>query len=130
LNKEIDRYFYGGLYGWLDGCRAGSGLGQLGVDTAGLVLHLAGPITQVLAEIHGQGASAAAETVALGAELAGVALLTVEGLVVGVHVDRVQALVAQVALETDLMPLETPGQHLLGRVDRAVALQTDVGHGF
>lgn len=84
----------------------------------------------MLSDIHGEGAGTTTEAVSLGSELSGVALLAVKGLVMGVDVDRVQSLVAQVALETDLMPLETPGQHLFGRIDRSVALQTDIRHIF
>lgn len=76
----------------------------------------------MLADVHGEGAGAAAEADALRAVLPPVAGLAEEGLLVLTAVGRLQAFVAQVALEAGLVPLETTGEDLLGGVDALLAL--------
>ena len=79
-------------------------------------------------DVHGEGTSAATEAVSLGSELAAVALLAPQGLLMGVDVDGVQSLVAQVALEAHLVPLVASGEELFGGVHGLVTLGTDSAH--
>ena len=79
-------------------------------------------------DVHAQGASTTAKAVALGAKLAAIALLAPEGIVMGVDIGGVQALVAEVALEAHLVPLVATSQQLLGGVDGLVAAKADVRH--
>ena len=83
----------------------------------------------MLADVHREGAGATTESVSLGAELASVALFAPQGVVVRVDVGRIQTFVAEVALETHLVPLISTGEQLLRRVDGLVASETDVRHG-
>ena len=82
----------------------------------------------MLTDVHGQGTSATTKAVSLRAEASSIALLAPEGIIMGVDVGRVQALVAEVALETDLVPLVAAGQQLLGGVHGLVATKADVRH--
>jgi len=45
---------------------------------------------------------------------------------VGIYVNGIQSLVAQVALEADLVPFVTASQQLFGGIDWAIALKTDI----
>lgn len=72
--------------------------------------------SQVFAGVHAQAASAAAEAVALGAVLPGVAVLAVELALVLSAVGGVQHLVAHAAFEAHLVELEATGHLLLGGV--------------
>lgn len=87
-----------------------------------LVAHGALGVAQVLALVHGEAASAAAEPVALGPELPAVALLAEELTPVLAGVGAVQPLVAETAHEAGPVPLAASGQHLLGGIDRLAAL--------
>lgn len=58
---------------------------------------------QVCAGVHAEAGSSTAKAVSLGPELAAVAGLTVQHLLVAVHVGRVQHLVAHTALEALLV---------------------------
>lgn len=76
----------------------------------------------MLALVHGQAAGATAETVALGSELAAVALFAEEVAAVLGGVGAVESLVTEAALEALSVPLGTGGEHLLGRVNGLAAL--------
>ena len=103
---------------------------HLVVDTRWLVGHLRLSVAQMFTDVHGEGASAATEAVSLGTELAAIALLAPEGVVVGVDVGGVQSLVAEVALEADLVPLLATGEEFLSGVHGLVTLGADVSrHG-
>lgn len=85
--------------------------------------HFALSVTQVLALVHGERASATTETVAFGAEFAAVALFAEEVTAVLGRVCAVQSLVAKAALEALLVPLGSGGEHLLSRVNGLAALR-------
>lgn len=74
------------------------------------------------ASVHAQASRATAEAVALGSELAAVALLAEELAAVFRGIGGVEMFVAESALEAGLVPLLTSGQHLLGGVHRLGAL--------
>lgn len=87
-----------------------------------LVAHGALSVSEVLALVHGQAAGTAAEAVALGSELAAVALLAKQLTPVLAGVGAIQPLVAKTANEAGLVPLAAGGQHLLGGIDGLAAL--------
>lgn len=82
----------------------------------------------MFANVHGESAGATTETVTLGSELAAITLFAVESGIVAVDVGGIEALVAEVALEADLVPLQATGEELLSGVDGLVASQANVGH--
>lgn len=84
--------------------------------------HLAFGVTQVFSLVHCQTTSSTAETVSLWSELTTIALLAEQVAAVFGGICAVQSLVAKSALEALLVPLAASCKHLLGRVDRLVAL--------
>lgn len=87
-----------------------------------LVAHGALGVAKVLALVHGQAAGTTTEAVALGTELAAVALLAEELASVLAGVGAVQPLVAEPADEAGLVPLGASSQHLLSRIHGLAAL--------
>ena len=82
----------------------------------------------MFADVHGEGTSATTESVSLGSELSAIALFAPQGIVVGVHVGRVQSFVAKIALEANLVPLVSTGEQFFGGIDRLVTSKANVGH--
>ena len=100
----------------------------LSIHTRWFVGHSWISVTQVFADVHGEGTSATTESVSLGSELSAIALFAPQGIVVGVHVGRVQSFVAKVALEAHLVPLVSTGEQFLSGVHWLAASKANVGH--
>lgn len=119
-----------GSLGVVDGLAAAWTLGPRAAAAAaprphrrllGPVVHLALLVAESLALVHAQRAGAAAEAVALGAELAAVALLAEQRQLVVGHRRGVQHLAAHAALEAELVVLGAGRHALLGGVDGLAA---------
>jgi hypothetical protein len=82
----------------------------------------------MFSDVHRKSSGSTTETVSFGSKLAGIALLAIESIFVRIHVNGIQPLVAQIALEAGLVPFVTTGQQFFGSVDRLIALETDIRH--
>jgi len=98
----------------------------LSVNAMRFVSHLRLPISEMLSDVHGECTSSTTESVSFGSKLACITLLAIESIVVRIHVNGIQSLVAQVALEAGFVPFVSSGQQLLGGIDCTIALKTDV----
>ena len=74
-------------------------------------------VSQVLSLVHAKAPGTASESVSLGAEFAGMAVLAVKFAFVFGAVGRVQELTAQSALEAHFVPFQTSSYPLFSGVD-------------
>ncbi|GMT18569.1 hypothetical protein PFISCL1PPCAC_9866, partial [Pristionchus fissidentatus] len=89
-----------------------------------------GPVPAIAASsescsiVHSESARSQSESNSLGTVLATMALLAVQLFLMGRTRDGIEQLVAQTALEAELVPLVAAGAHLLRRVHGLAALGT------
>jgi len=95
-----------------------------------LIGHVTVDVTEMLALVHAQGASAATETVALRPVFTAVALATEDVATMLRQVGALKILLAQATLEAHFVPFLASGKLLFGRVDRFAAFRAFLLYGW